>query len=58
MARAATMSTDFQNRAEEWAGVIFADIAKTSPTEASLSGDIADDTSTTAEDGAKAPLTG
>jgi len=58
VARAATMSTDFEYRAEEWAGVIFADIAKTSPTEASLTGDIADGTSTTAEEGATAPLTG
>ena len=58
-ARAATLSTDFGYRAEEWVGVIFADIASTSPTEASLTGDTADGTSATdAEAGATAPLSG
>ena len=56
--RAATLSTDFEYRAEEWVGMIFADIANTLPTEASLTGDTADGTSTDAEADATAPLTG
>ena len=57
-AHAAKLSTDFEYRAEDWVGVIFADIANTSPKEASLTGDIADGTSKAAEAGATTRPTG
>ena len=57
-ATAEELMARFKQTADEWAGVIFADIVKTSSTEAPPTGEIADRTSIDFEADAAAPLTG